>query len=172
MKDKRQKTKAKRLIFLFSFCFLLLALLGCDAFVRKFTRKPKHENLPVEEMVVAPEEYKGQEMSKEELYRQYFLFWKTWHDELLLSLREKRSQKKQIDCIEQAINNLIDLKPLLQQQAREKLGFYINQEMELKDFIGRDFYGVNSINNIYTAERIKSNILRDFSYNKVKEYLL
>jgi hypothetical protein len=37
--------------------FLVFTLTGCEAFVRKFTRKPKQEY--TEPPVLAPEEYKG-----------------------------------------------------------------------------------------------------------------
>ena len=43
-------------------CSFLFTLIGCAAFVRKFTRKRKKEDLPQEEMVLAPEEWKGPQM--------------------------------------------------------------------------------------------------------------
>src|SRR3989338_3700293 len=82
---------------------LIFYSLGCEAFIRKFTRKPKKENMPKEEMVLAPEEYKAPEMSKEDLYRQHFLFWRTWQDELIASLNKEGNHKKQIDCINEAV---------------------------------------------------------------------
>jgi len=161
--------KAKSIIFFLGAYFLIFSLMGCDAFVRKFTRKPKKVNLPVEEMVIAPQEYIGPQMSREELYRQHFLFWKSWQDELIVSLRDGKNQKKQMDCVEQAIMNLENLKLLIKQQAQEKLDSYINQEKELKESIDRDIFSNNITNNISTAERIKRNILRDFSYKKISE---
>jgi len=159
------------LILVFSFWFLV-TLIGCDAFVRKFTRKSKKENLPQEEMVLAPEEYKGHQMSKEELYRQYFLFWKSWHDELIESLLQHKSQKKQIDCAEEAIKNLINLMALLNIDMQKKLDIYIARLKELQSQISKDLYGNNAITNVQRLERIKRDILRDFSYNKIKNYLI
>jgi isochorismate hydrolase len=172
MKFKIQNSKFKKVIFICGVWTVICCLIGCDAFVRKFTRKPKKEDLPREEMVLAPEEYKAPEMPKEDLYRQYYLFWKSWQDELILSLQEGRSQKKQMDCIEQAIENLKNLKTLLNQKSQEKLDNYINQEKELKNSISRDLYGNNIKNNISSAERIKRGISRVFSLNKIKDYLL
>ncbi|MBM3255730.1 MAG: hypothetical protein FJZ08_05460, partial [Candidatus Omnitrophica bacterium] len=57
---------------------LLVSFLGCEAFVRKFTRKSKKEDLHREEMVLAPQEYQKPKLSKEEEYRQYLLYWKSW----------------------------------------------------------------------------------------------
>ncbi|MFA5150687.1 MAG: hypothetical protein WC433_07270, partial [Candidatus Omnitrophota bacterium] len=72
----------RRWFLLFTFYFLLFTLCGCEAFVRKFTRKSKKDKVPVE-MVLAPEEWKGPQMTKEEQYRQYFVFWQSWQDELI-----------------------------------------------------------------------------------------
>ncbi len=157
---------------LFTFYFLVFTFLGCDAFVRKFTRKSKRENLPQDEMVLAPEEYKGPQMSKEELYRQYLLFWKSWHDELIESLLQHKSQKKQIDCAEETIKNLINLRALLNIDLQKKLDIYILKLKELQSQINKDLYGTNAITNAQRAERIKRDILRDFSCNKIKIYLI
>jgi len=166
------KRRLTRIILLAVCCSLLVTLAGCEAFVRKFTRKPKKENLPQEEMVLAPEEYKGPQMSKEELYRQYFLFWKSWQDEIIASLSEKASHKRQVYCAEEAIKNLDSLKELLNEERREKLDIYIVRLKELKDLIAEDLYSNNASGYIQNAERIKRDILRDFSYQKIKDYLL
>jgi len=158
---------AKRCAIL-SFTFLLLTIIGCDAFVRKFTRKPKKEDLPQEEMVLVPEEYKENQMSREVVYRQYFLFWKSWQDELINGLSQKVSNKRQIDCAEEAIKNLTSLKGLLNTGQNKKLDIYIGAMQELRDLIAQDPYGNNAALNIHNAERLKRDILRDFSYSKVK----
>ena len=84
-------------------------LLGCEAFTRKFTRKSKKPDATVE-MVLTPEEYKGPEMSKEELYRQYYLYWSSWQEELINALTQKSSLKKKIDCAQEAAKNLMNMK--------------------------------------------------------------
>jgi len=156
----------------FTLYFLIFSLIGCDAFVRKFTRKSKRENLEQEEMVLAPEEYKGPQMTKEELYRKYFLYWKSWHEELIESLLQKKSLKKQIDCSEEAIKNLVNLRALLSIDMQNKLDFYILKLKDLQEQISKDVYGANAITNAQKLERIKRDILRDFSYNKIKIYLI
>jgi hypothetical protein len=111
-------------------------------------------------------------MSKEELYRQYFLFWKSWHDEVIESLLQKKSIKKQIDCSQEAIKNLINLRALLNIDMQKKLDIYIAQLKELHNQISKDLYGNNVITNAQRLERIKRDILRDFSYGKIKNYLI
>jgi len=146
---------------------LLVTILGCDAFVRKFTRKSKKHDMPQEEMVLAPEEYKPT-LSKEGLYRQYFLFWKSWQDELIKALLENTSHKKQVDCAQQAVKNLLALKDILEGQQKKKIEGYISASAELKEAIAQDVYGNNAVLNRQQASRLKRNILRDFSYPKIK----
>ncbi|MDP3732606.1 MAG: hypothetical protein Q8R31_06290 [Candidatus Omnitrophota bacterium] len=165
------KPAIKDAFFLFSVFCLLFSAIGCDAFVRKFTRKQKKENLPKQEMVLAPEEYKPPKMTKEEVYRQYFLYWKSWHDELINSLSGGASNKKQIDCANEAIKNLGELRAILQEAGQKKLDVYINQLKALNKEIAEDLYGNDISLNRLTAERIRRGILRDFSYNKIKDYL-
>jgi len=165
----RFKKQITQIIILVSGVWCLVSLIGCEAFVRKFTRKPKKENLPKEEMVFAPEEYKGPQMAKEELYRQYFLFWKSWHDELMNSLSGGANHKKQISCATEAIKNLVNLKTLLNEEKQKKLDIYISQLNDLKELVTKDVYGKNIAGNRQNAERIKSNIIREFSYKKISK---
>lgn len=151
---------------------LFFLLTGCEAFVRKFSHKPKKDTQGREEMVLVPEEYMGPLMSKEELYRQHFLFWKSWHEELISSLSGNTNRKKQLDSAEEAIGNLKNLKTLLNKDKQQKLDVYISRLESLKGTIAKDLYNNNATRNRDSAERIKQNILREFSYNHVKDYLI
>jgi len=150
---------------------LAVNLAGCEAFVRKFTRKPKKDK-PLEPMVLAPEVYKGPDMTREELYRQYFLYWKSWQDELIQSLTDSKNHKKPIDCAEQALKNLNQLRSMLNSDRQKKLDIYIRQTEELKAAVIRDIYGNDLANNRQRAERIRINMLRDFVYPKIKNFLV
>lgn len=159
-----------RTILLVTSYLLLVTLFGCDAFVRKFTRKPKKENLPEQELVLAPEEYKAPQVTKEELCRQYLLYWKSWQDELITSLSYGgTNHKKQVDCANESIKNIKSLRELLSTEKQKKLDTYIAQLENLKESVSKDTYGGNITANRTTAERIKRNILRDFSYRKLKD---
>ena len=123
-------------------------------------------------MILAPEEYKGLEMTPGEQYQEYFLFWKTWQDEFIVSLQENRSPKKQIDCLKQAIGNLENLRPLLKEELHQTLDGYIQQEQKLLESIRGRIYGSSFSGDVSLAESLKRNILRDFSYKKIEEYLI
>lgn len=150
--------------------FLLLNLFGCESFARKFTRKPKKSDQAVQ-MVLAPEEYKGPNMSKEELYRQYFLYWKSWQDELINALTQKASLKKKVDCANEALKNLTNMKMLLVADAQKNIDVYVNRLSGFLADLKRDVYGTNDSVNLQEAERIKSGILRGFIYPKIRNYL-
>lgn len=153
-------------------CCLLAALAGCDAFVRKFTRNSKKDAQAKQELVLAPEEYKPPKTTKEEVYRKYFLYWKSWHDELINALLEGLSNKKQLDCANEAIKNLVELRQTLQEVKQKKLDIYINQLKDLQNAIAQDAYGNIISMNRLTAERIRLRIMHDFSYDKIKDYLI
>lgn len=172
MTESRFKTPVMRMALLMICCSLLVTMIGCDAFVRKFTRKSKKEKLPAEEMVLAPEEYKGPRLSKEELYRQYFLYWKSWHDELIESLHLGANHKKQIGSVNEAIKNLQQLRQMLKEEKIKRLDIYLGRMNALKDAVTLDVYGDERTINRTEAERIRRGILRDFSYPKVKDSLI
>jgi len=166
----RSKLRLRRVVLLAVSCSLLITSIGCDSFVRKFTRKHKKEELTREELVLAPEEYKPS-MNKDQLYRQYLLFWQSWQDELIESLVQKKSLKKQIDCAQQAIKNLLSLRDILSVEKQKKLDVYIGQLKELQDLIAKDTYTSDAGTYIRKAESIKRAVFRDFSYNKIKKSL-
>jgi len=149
---------------------LVFGLLGCDAFIRKFTRKPKKDRGSRVRPVLVPKEYKTT-MTPEELYRQYFVFWKAWQDELIQSLLTSANYKKQSNCTEQAISNLLRIRAMLIPAKQQELDKYIGQLEDLGARLGDDPYGTNSASNRLAAERIRMEILKDFSYSKVKDYL-
>ncbi len=149
------------------FC-LFFSTVGCEAFVRKFTRKPKKEVISREEMVLAPVEYKAPEISKEKEYQQYFLYWKAWQDEFINSLFPGLNRRKQLECASETIKNLEQIRVLLKEESQRQLSGYIEQINELKDAIEKDAYGIIIDKHRLAAERIKRDIIREFSYNKIK----
>ncbi len=171
--SKNSLPDLKKLLLLVTSYALLVTSIGCEAFVRKFTRKPKRDQMQKEELVLAPEEYKGLSIPSNELYLQYFLFWKSWQDELIESLSTRSvNHKKQVSCVNEAIKNIQQARSLLKQEKKDALDKMIDRLIALKDSISRDVYGSNAVTNRNNAERIKRNIMRDFSGDKIKGSLL
>ncbi len=169
--NKTWKENFRIFFSLFSVICFLFSVLGCESFVRKFVRKPKKEVISREEMVLAPVEYKAPAADKEGLYRQYFLYWKSWQEELINSLSPGMNCRKQLDCAIQAIKNLEQIKVMFNEESQRQLSVYIEQINELKVSIEKDAYDIIIDLHRKAAERIKSDIIRKFSYNKIKDYL-
>lgn len=160
--------KIKKLIFLVVAYFLCINLIGCDAFVRKFTRKKKTTEGGEVEMVLAPVEYKAPFMTKEEQYRQSFLYWQSWQGELIEALTSSRNYKKTVDCVNQSLEQLNNLKLLLSGEYERKAAYYYNRLAALKGRIANDIYFNEVAVNRMDAERIRRDIFRDLSVAKVK----
>jgi hypothetical protein len=166
--DPQKKVKQS---FLLLVIVSLVILTGCEAFVRKFARKPKKDDQVRQEIVLVPQEYNISQIPREDLYRQYFLFWRSWHDELINSLTYSSSQKKKLDCLDEAIKNLVSMKFLLKQEKQIKLDGYIAQLNALRDSIAKDVYGSNLTVTRNSAERIRMSIQKDFVYHHIKGFL-
>jgi hypothetical protein len=149
---------------------LLVNLAGCEAFVRKFTRKSKKDKAP-EEMVLVPEEWKGPKMTKEQMYRQYYLFWQSWLDELISVLSQNAPLKKKNDCVEQVMKNLLGMRAMLNESEQKQLDVYLRQMADLKSAIKSDIYGASNNSNRQNAERVKRNITQRYTYSDVKDKL-
>jgi hypothetical protein len=151
---------------------LIFQLSGCESLGRKFVRKPNPDSLKKEEVVFAPEEYKGEGVSNADLYRQYFLYWRTWQDELIDSLDSNGNRKRQIDTLNEGLKNLDNIKALIKPEAAAKLETYIKDLLGLREAIIKDDYANRVAENRRQAERIKRGILNDFSFGKIKDSIL
>ena len=150
---------------------LVFSITGCDAFIRKFTRKPKHDE-NYEPPVLAPEEYKGPQTTKEEQYRQFFIFWRSWQDELIQSLEFGKNYKKQVDCANESLKNLVSMRPYLKEAKQKLLDTFIVKTNDLKGIISDDTHGRNVTWSRQKAEKIRRDVIRDFSFPKIKPFLL
>jgi len=150
---------------------ILMSFMGCESLAKKFIRKPKGEER-VTEPVLIPQEYPSLYKTPQEAYKQYLFYWKSWQDELINSLLYKSSPKKRATCIEEAVKNLNYLKNLLLAEKQRGLDEYIKQLMELKDAVSKDTFAMNTDSYRLKAEKIRRNILKDYSYNIVKEFVI
>ncbi len=161
--------RIKRIFPFLLLSLLLLDLAGCESIARKFTRKSKNAPRPVE-MVLVPEEYKPG-ANKEETYRQYYLYWGTWQDELINALTQNASLKKRVDCAQEALKNLVGMKMMLVPDAQKNFDREISRMNDLLADIKSDAYGASNSRNVRVAEKIKSSVHLGFVYPKIKNYL-
>lgn len=154
------------------FCFaaaLAGGLTGCDALGKKFIRHPKNAE-KLSEPVLIPQEYPSLFKNSAEAYRQYLFYWKSWQEELLNSISNHSNPKKKASCIDEGIKNLVFMKNLLQDQKQKGMDGYIKQLLDLKGDVQNDRYSSNETLERMKAEAIKRNILRDYSFDKVKGF--
>ncbi|MGE5308428.1 MAG: hypothetical protein ACM3OC_05040 [Deltaproteobacteria bacterium] len=155
---------------LFVVACMCLGLTGCESLVRKFSRKPSEPPKP-QEMVLAPQEYAGQRPENIEMYEQYYLFWRNWHEEFIDAL-EGTNRKRQVETVNEAIKNLTGMRSLLNDEGKAKLDAYVRQLEAIRDGVSGDSYGTQAGFHAAQAEKLKRQIIRDFSGRKVKGELL
>lgn len=167
MKLQIENFKFKIILLSTVYC-LLFTSIGCESFVRKFTRKPKKDKEKKEEMVLVPVEYNTQKASKQDLYQQYYLFWVAWQDQLIDSLRYETNRKRSIGCASSAVDNLEQMQKILQKEKQEELAVYIKQSKDLVAVMENDPYRSKVDSYLAAANRLKTQIQKKFSFKKVK----
>lgn len=167
----RQENAKVKIVLLFTVCCLLFTSMGCDAFVRKFTRKPKKDKEKKEELVLVPVEYNTQKASKEDLYQQYYLFWVGWQEQFIDSLIYDTNRKKSIACASEAVSNLEQMWKLLKNEKQEELAVYIKQSKDLVTAMENDPYRSKVDYYLDRASRLKTQIQKKFSFKKIKDNL-
>lgn len=163
-----------KLLFIIFICFSLVSLSACQTLKRKFTRKSKTEKEEdVEEVIYEPQEYPAQVMSNEEMYRNFYTFWRGWHQELVEVLAEGQNHKKQVECITEIINNLNKMKDLLVPEGQLKFNDYLQRLAPIREDI---VAGRSNVSSFYwmkiKLEGIKSGITKDCTPKKVKNYII
>jgi len=151
---------------------VIFSTAGCEAFVRKFTRKPKSETR-TEEQVIEPQAYPDILASGDQVYKDYFLFWESWADELYSFLGEGANRKKQKECAEEALHNLVNMQSLLNKEKAGNLGIFIAEFTLVKTRNFEEGY-LNSFDLSYLrnrVRRIKSGVHRGFIFSRVKSEL-
>lgn len=147
-------------------------LIGCESLQKKFTRKKKTKDSQ-EAMVIAPRDYSAHPFPNDVLYKQYFVYWKSWNQELVSSLSDRDSHKKIVDCLKQSLLNLDKMRSYLVEEKAVALDVYVAKTQDLKDAVEKTPSMVPSQANDYryTAERILSSVNREFDAHKMAPYI-
>lgn len=147
-------------------------LTGCESLQKKFTRKRKSSKTQ-EEMVIVPRDYEANPLANDVRYKQYFVYWKSWNQELVSALNDQASYKKIISCVEQARMNLEKMTTLLKDEKAKELDVYLKKTDILKLQIqnAKTLPPTYMTSLRYTADRILSSVNRQFDLSKMREYL-
>lgn len=139
---------------------------GCANLQKKFTRKKK--------AVKAPRIYQLKKYEKKpasELYKYHFAHWSSWQDELIDEIGE--NQKKNVVCVDGIVTHLRDMHGLLLPPKSDEFEKHVVRMEDVRDMITRGYltqFNKDSVKG--TLEREHRAIKRDFTYDKVKEYLI
>lgn len=145
----------------------LSSSLGCDAFVRKFTREKKREEIT--EPVLNPEVKSGLFYDNDTKYRNYFAYWRGWQDELIQAISEPGMKRKQY-CVSQALINLKKMSELLTGEKQAQLNSYIEQMGEIAEEINAG--GVIDANTIrLRLSHIQLSVNKRLHYSKVRDWI-
>lgn len=151
-------------------CVVLLT--GCETLRKKFTRKRK-QAASAEPIVIVPRDYSAHPFPNDVLYKQYFVYWKSWNQELVSSLTDMENYKKIKSCVDQALTNLKKMQTYLQDDKAQELDVYVKKTDDLRSRIERAKYlppaqmrGLR-----YDAERLLNGINKKFDLSSMKDHL-
>lgn len=158
--------KSRKIICLIVF-ILCVSVSGCAGVQRKFARKKKEEAKPLP--IVTTYDYR-KELRVDELYKKHFLFWKTSQGELID--RMGAGYKKRVECYDQAIANLMEMKKYLNDLKGLELEPLINEILSLDPAIRKiDLTRNETYRMQRLLEKTKRQIEKKFSYSDVKNSL-
>lgn len=163
----------RRILVLFVLCACGVFLLtGCESLRKKFTRKKKGTEIQ-EVMVITPRDYSAHPLASDVLYKQYFIYWKSWNQELINGLTDGSSYKKVLDCADQSLVNIKKMETYLKEDKAKELEVYVKKTEDLKNQIMENKSLLPAfVNNLrYSAERILSSVNRLFDLSKMKDRL-
>jgi len=147
---------------------LLVSFTGCAALQRKFTRKKKKEEGRIVPVITTYDYSK--DLRVEELYKKRFLFWKTWHSELID--RMDAGHKKRNACFDNTLENMIEMRKYLASPKAEELDPYIKKMTDIDKDIKEDRLTKSEKYNIrQSLEKIKRQINKNFSFSDVEGFL-
>ena len=152
--------------------FCLWSAQGCESLRKKFTRTKKNQE-PQEQVIIVPRDYSAHPFPSDVLYKQYFVYWKSWNQELVTSLNDADPYKKIMDCVQQAAIDLKKMATYLVDEKARSLEVYVKQTEDLKNDIEMARAMPTSQMNLlrYKAERILSSVNRQFDPRKMKDFL-
>ena len=135
--------------------FFLINLIGCQILPKKaeFKKEPEIETLQ-------------EEISPFSQYQAAYVYWKSWHKELIERLGVNSLKDKQ--CFRETTENLERMSSFLKKEQKEKLDAYISSLSEIKEKMEKKTQSPSKIYNFKKElERIEREIEREFAPQKV-----
>ena len=135
--------------------FFLITLIGCQILPKKAEFK-KEPEIEISEKEISPFNQ----------YQSAYIYWKSWHQELIERLGVNTLKDKQ--CFKQTIENLERMANFLDKEQKEKLSVYISSLSEIKQKMEKKTQSSSKIYNFKKElEKIEREIKREFAPQKV-----
>lgn len=153
-------------------CFFMLAIIvlnvyGCASFRKKFTREKEKER---PRPVILIEDY-NEDISREELYKKHFLFWKYWELELIDSL-EQDNYKKQTLSVSETRDNLNSIVGYLIPEKADLIKPYSDGLEKIEAKIKRGFS--SSLDRASLKQEVEKHqrmLEKELMYKKMKDFI-
>ena len=143
---------------------------GCEAFRKKFVRKKNVEEEVEEQVILEPQEYPEVVYDNTTLYKNYFTLYKAWYADLLDSLKEESSYKKQLQCFDEVLKNLREMQNLLKPEKQQEMDPYIQEIAKNKEqLMGTSLKSAILPQLKSKLSSVEKKIRVQFNYNKIKE---
>ncbi len=144
-----------------------MSLTGCSGLQRKFSRKKRKEERPTP--VITTYDY-AKDLRVEELYKKHFLYWKTWHNELID--RIDGAYKKRVECYDNALMHLEEMQKYLgESKALEIKPFTEKIKAIDPDIRKKKLSKGKKLKMLRMLEMTKRQVGKRFSYPNVKDNL-
>ncbi|MCK4464000.1 MAG: hypothetical protein KAU58_06780 [Candidatus Omnitrophica bacterium] len=147
-------------------CVFVPALSGCAGLRRKFVRKRTSKKTSphyhrIEKYTVVP---------SIELYTKHYIYWRSWHREIIELLGENTKKDKR--CIREMIGSLEDMKSMLVDKKEDMLDGHIQILKNIENDINKGALTLATRTRIRrTLEKEFKLIKINFSYRKMEPFI-
>ncbi len=163
---ERNKTDLLRITALFLSMVILFS--GCAQIKEKFIRKSKDPKVESKRYQVV-REYKVR--PNLELYKKRYVFWKSWHRELLSVLRDS-NRKKPLSAVREDISNLSDMRNMLTDDKAEGVKALIDIMEECEKILKeRKITPGNDVRIRKKLKSVRTQVEKNFSPKKVQGHI-
>jgi hypothetical protein len=115
-------------------CIVALLLSGCQPLRKKFTRKKKKEREESEKFIpiLEPIDYPPRVYTLEQDYKKHYSLWKIWDTDLVQSIENNDSDKRQKYLLSKALGELEEMEALLGEGKQAGFGTILEQLREVQ----------------------------------------
>ncbi len=154
------------------FVIVTMTFSSCEPLRKKFTRQKKKSAEESEIIpILDPIEYPAKVYSNDEIYRQHYSLWQVWQKDLVSSIVEEESGKKQKYNLNQSIIQLEEIQKLVSDAKAQELTKFIDR-LKLVQVKLDDPFPMRNMSSIrLEIESIGKDIREEFRFTKIKDSL-